>query len=119
MDIKIREKVDHPDHLVQSEPEIGKIAIRLHEWESHIHGRPLDRHDIHKFLLWFTQNIDRTIPAGRIKDHVWRIKGFTPESQEDENARMLEKDGFVKVQQTSITFLGKEIPVEVWEQPEE
>jgi hypothetical protein len=79
----------------------------------------LDRHDIHKLLLWFTQNIDRTIPAGRIRDHVWRIKGFTPETQDDENARMLEKDGFVRVKRTSITFLGKEIPVEFWEQREE
>jgi phage/plasmid-associated DNA primase len=108
---------DQADHSVQ--PEIETIAASIREWETHIHGRPLGRYDIHKFLLWFTQNIDHTLPADRIRDHVWRIKGFTPETQDDENARMLEKDGFVRVKRTSITFLGKEILVEVWEQPEE
>lgn len=107
------------NQLVQSDPEIAKIAVNLHEWEAYIHGQPLDRYDIHKFLLWFTQNIDQTISADQIKDYVWRIKGFTSKSQEDDDNRILEKDGFVKVHQTSITFLNKEIPVEVWEQREE
>lgn len=105
IDKKIEKIPDHIDHQDHPDTEIIKIAKSLSEWETHVHSRPLERQDIHKFLFWFAQNTGSTIPASRVKEHVWRIKGFTPDSVRAEQGNIKERS------LGSVQISGEEVPV--------
>jgi hypothetical protein len=85
--------------------EIERIAGSLKEWEALVNCQPLERETVPGFILWFIQNMDGNIPASRIKEHIWRIKGFTPDSGRPEQSDIKEKSlGTVQIH-------GKEVPV--------
>lgn len=85
--------------------EIEKIARSLNDWETLVNCQPLERETVPRFILWFVQNIDGNIPASRIKEHIWRIKGFTPDSVRAEQGNIKERS------LGSVQIFGEEVPV--------